>query len=98
MEDKENNLVPNEEKHECENLTEKVKKIFMKHKKEIAIGGSVILVVTTNIITAKITGNNAYNRGVADGILEGTNKGIDIVMNNSSMLGKGLNAFRNHLK
>lgn len=85
-ENKENIIIQNEEIHENEKVIEKVKKVFDQHKRAAVIGGGLFILVSTNIISAKITGNKAYNRGFSDG--------IEKVMNNSSMLGKGLNAFR----
>ncbi len=85
-------IIQNQETQEGEKLTEKAKKVFEKHRKVIIGGGTVFVLVSTNLITAKITGNKAYNKGVINGISEG----IEIVMNNSSMLGKGLSAFRKY--
>ncbi len=83
---KENITIKDEEMHESEKLIEKVKKVFDKHKRATVIGGCLFVLVSTNIVSVKITGKKEYGRGVLDG--------MEKVMSNPSMLGKGLNAFR----
>lgn len=78
------NAIENEENLQKEKLIMKGKKILKKYKNEIFIVSGILLL--TNGLTGKIVGEILYNKGISDG--------TESVMNNASMLGKGLREFR----
>lgn len=84
MNDEENIIVRKEDSQVNDNLISKGKKMFKKHKNKILIVGGLVLL--TNGITGEVIRKISYNKGIA--------KGTDMVMNNPSMLGKGLRALR----
>lgn len=78
------NTMESEENKKKEKLVVKGKKILKKYKNEIFIVSGILLL--SNGLTGKIVGEILYKKGVTDG--------TDSVMNNASLLGKGLRAFR----
>jgi hypothetical protein len=93
MPDKENNIVKSEDVQENKTL-EKVKEVIEKNKKKIVYGGTAFLLVSTNILSAKISGKISSKNSYAEGFSSGFEHGVNKVMKNASMLGKGLNSFK----